>query len=50
MNIHTIKTILENKIKTLNDQKNIAFQGGDLEQYAQLEAEINETQNTLNQL
>lgn len=50
MNIPELKQILERKITSLQDQKNIAYQAGDLEQYNKIEAELIETQTTLNQI
>ena len=50
MNISDIKQILEKKIQTLIEQRNFAYQAGDLEEYNRLDAELNETQLTLNQI
>jgi len=47
MTIEEIKNMLEKKIKTLIEQKNIAYQSGDLEEYNRIDSELKETELTL---
>lgn len=50
MDLNTIKTVLQNKINALTTRKNHHFNEGDLDLVANLDIEINETQDTLNKL
>lgn len=50
MDLNTIKTVLQNKINALTSRRQHHFQEGDLDLVANLDIEINETQDTLNQL
>jgi hypothetical protein len=50
MTLEMIKRILQNKLHNLNSQKTDMIAVGNLEAIANLEAEIIETQNTLDQL
>ena len=47
MTINEIKQILERKIQTLINLKNLAFQSGNLEEYSRLDIELKETEQTL---
>lgn len=50
MKIEEIIFILENKVKTLEQQKSIAILNGDLEIVVSIEEQINETNIALNSL
>jgi hypothetical protein len=50
MKIEEIIFILENKIKNLEQQKNIAVMAGDLEMVTTIDIQIVETQITLDKL
>lgn len=50
MKIEEVVFILENRIKTLNQQRDNAVMSGNLELVNQLDVEIIETQNTLDTL
>lgn len=50
MNLETVKEVLQNKINALTSRRQHHFQEGDLDLVANLDIEINETQDTLNQL
>lgn len=50
MKIEEIIFILENRIKTLQQQRDNAVMSGNLELVVQLDVEITETQNTLETL
>ena len=50
MTIEEIKQILQNKLNELTSRKNLAYMSGDLAIYTTLDAEIAETQATLNEL
>lgn len=50
MKIEEIIFILENKVKTLEQQKSIAIVNGDLEIVVSIEEQINETNIALNSL
>lgn len=50
MKIEEIIFILENRIKALQQQRDNAVMGGNLELVVQLDVEITETQNTLQTL
>lgn len=50
MKFNELYSILSNKILSLNNQKQIAVSQGDLDLVVGLEAEINETQATVDKL
>jgi len=50
MNIQELKTLLQNKLRNLNDKKNTAFTNGDINLYDIYSIEIEETQESLNKL
>jgi hypothetical protein len=50
MNIQELKTLLQNKLRNLNDKKNAAFTNGDINLYDIYSTEIEETQAILNKL
>ena len=50
MNITFIIKVLENRLQSLNTIRSAAFTSGDLEKIVQLDAEITETEMTLNEL
>jgi hypothetical protein len=50
MTLEMIKRILQNKLQNLNGQKSDMIAVGNLEAIAKLDAEILETQTTLDQL
>jgi hypothetical protein len=50
MTIEFIKEVLQNKINNLNNLRFNAYNSGDLELIARIDAEIIETQTSLNKL
>lgn len=50
MKLEEIIFILENKLKTLEQQKSMAINNGDLEVVISIDLQINETKDTLNSL
>jgi hypothetical protein len=50
MNIAFIIKVLENRLQSLNNIRSAAINVGDLEKIVQIDAEIDETQMTLNEL
>lgn len=50
MSIQELITILQNKIRHLNDRKSAAFTNGDINLYESCVREIEETQEALNKL
>ena len=47
MEVHEITFILENKLRTLEQQRSTAVSSGDLEAVVSLDSKITETANTL---
>lgn len=50
MNIDVLKTFATNKLNTLEQAMIVAMNEGNIERYASLEAEFNETKITITQL
>jgi hypothetical protein len=50
MNIQELKTLLQNKLRNLNDKKSAVFTNGDINLYDIYSKEIEETQEILNKL
>lgn len=50
MNLIMIKALLENKIHTIEQAKNVAMNTGDIDSFSNYEQELTETKATLAQL
>ena len=50
MKIDEIKQVLQNKLNELISRKNLAYMSGDLSTYANIDAQISETEEALTKL
>jgi hypothetical protein len=50
MKLEEIKQLVTNKLATLQDKKNLAYMGGDMDEFYRVETEIEEVEKILEKL